>query len=133
MCRRPNQDIEAMRVLLVEDDRMIGAAVVEALKDAAYAVDWVRDGELAMEAIRSETYEIALLDLGLPRRASNAWSSANSRALRTVFSPKYDASRVAGSSWSLPLLRIGDAPLPSRRITARMRAKSSPTSNGLTR
>lgn len=55
-----------MRVLLVEDDRMIGAAVVEALKDAAYAVDWVKDGELAMEAIRSETYEIALLDLGLP-------------------------------------------------------------------
>ena len=35
---------ETMRVLLVEDDRMIGAAVVEALRDAAYAVDWVRDG-----------------------------------------------------------------------------------------
>jgi two-component system OmpR family response regulator len=44
-----------MRVLLVEDDRMIGAAVAEALKDAAYATDWVQDGELAMEAIRSET------------------------------------------------------------------------------
>lgn len=55
-----------MRILLVEDDRMIGAAVAEALKDAAYAVDWVQDGELAVEAIRSETYEIALLDLGLP-------------------------------------------------------------------
>ena len=55
-----------MRVLLVEDDRMIGAAVVVALKDAAYAVDWVQDGQLATEAIRSETYEIALLDLGLP-------------------------------------------------------------------
>lgn len=45
---------------------MIGAAVVEALKDAAYAVDWIQDGELAMEAINSETYEIVLLDLGLP-------------------------------------------------------------------
>lgn len=55
-----------MRVLLVEDDKMIGAAVVEALKDAAYAVDWVRDGGLAIEATRSETYELALLDLGLP-------------------------------------------------------------------
>ncbi|NEU98969.1 response regulator transcription factor [Bradyrhizobium uaiense] len=55
-----------MRVLLVEDDRMIGAAVVEALRDAAYAVDWVRDGDLAIEASRSETYDIALLDLGLP-------------------------------------------------------------------
>jgi two-component system OmpR family response regulator len=58
--------VESMRVLLVEDDRMIGAAVVEALKDAAYATDWVQDGEVAMEAIRGETYEIALLDLGLP-------------------------------------------------------------------
>jgi DNA-binding response OmpR family regulator len=36
-----------MRVLLVEDDRMIGAAVEQALKDAAYAVDWVTDGETA--------------------------------------------------------------------------------------
>ncbi|WP_316183059.1 response regulator transcription factor [Bradyrhizobium sp. SZCCHNRI1009] len=55
-----------MRVLLVEDDAMIGAAVSQALKDAAYAVDWVRDGELAIDAVRSETYDIALLDLGLP-------------------------------------------------------------------
>ncbi|PDT77889.1 response regulator transcription factor [Bradyrhizobium sp. C9] len=55
-----------MRVLVVEDDRMIGAAVVEALRDAAYAVDWVRNGDLAIEASRSETYDIALLDLGLP-------------------------------------------------------------------
>lgn len=45
---------------------MIGAAVVEALKDAAYAVDWVRDGGLAIEATRSETYDLLLLDLGLP-------------------------------------------------------------------
>src|ERR1700761_6780388 len=55
-----------MRVLLVEDDRMIGAAVAEALKDAAYAVDWVRNGDLAAEAMRSESYDIALFDLGLP-------------------------------------------------------------------
>jgi two-component system OmpR family response regulator len=55
-----------MRVLLIEDDGMIGAAVSEALKDAAYAVDWVRDGDMATEAVRSEIYDIALLDLGLP-------------------------------------------------------------------
>lgn len=55
-----------MRVLLVEDDKMIGAAISEALKDAAYAIDWVKDGDLAGEAIHSETYDIALLDLGLP-------------------------------------------------------------------
>lgn len=55
-----------MRVLLVEDDRMIGAAVAQALKDAAYAVDWVTDGEGAIEAARHEIYDLALLDLGLP-------------------------------------------------------------------
>lgn len=55
-----------MRVLLAEDDKMIGAAVVDALKDAAYAVDWVRDGSLAIDATHSETYDLVLLDLGLP-------------------------------------------------------------------
>jgi two-component system OmpR family response regulator len=55
-----------MRVLVVEDDRMIGAAVVQALKDAAYAVDWVTDGITAIEAAEIESYDVALLDLGLP-------------------------------------------------------------------
>jgi len=55
-----------MRVLVVEDDRMVGAAVVQALKDAAYAVDWVTDGATAIEAVELESYDVALLDLGLP-------------------------------------------------------------------
>jgi two-component system, OmpR family, response regulator len=55
-----------MRVLLVEDDRMIGAAVAQALKDAAYAVDWVTDGDAAIGAAEAETYDLVLLDLGLP-------------------------------------------------------------------
>ena len=55
-----------MRVLVVEDDRMVGAAVVQALKDAAYAVDWVTDGVAAIEAAETEQYDVALLDLGLP-------------------------------------------------------------------
>jgi two-component system, OmpR family, response regulator len=56
-----------MRVLLIEDDRMIGTAVQQALKDAAYAVDWVTDGETAIHVAESEVYELALLDLGLPK------------------------------------------------------------------
>jgi two-component system OmpR family response regulator len=55
-----------MRVLLIEDDRMIGAAVEQALRDVAYAVDWVTDGETAIHAAENEAYEVALLDLGLP-------------------------------------------------------------------
>jgi len=57
-----------MRVLLVEDDKMIGEAISQALHDAAYAVDWVQDGHMVMTVIETQTYDIALLDLGLPRR-----------------------------------------------------------------
>lgn len=57
-----------MRVLLVEDDTMIGDAIQGALKDAAYAVDWVRDGPGALAALRAQHYDLVLLDLGLPGR-----------------------------------------------------------------
>ena len=56
-----------MRVLLIEDDNMVGAAVEQALRDAAYAVDWVTDGETAIHAAENEAYEVVLLDLGLPK------------------------------------------------------------------
>ena len=46
---------------------MIGAAVQQALRDAAYAVDWVTDGETAIHVAESEAYELVLLDLGLPK------------------------------------------------------------------
>jgi two-component system, OmpR family, response regulator len=55
-----------MRALLAEDDRMIGEAVVDALKDASYAVDWVRDGNAASTALAAQAYDVVLLDLGLP-------------------------------------------------------------------
>jgi len=57
-----------MRLLLVEDDAMIGETVLQVLRTEHYAVDWVRDGSLADEALRSEQYDLVLLDLGLPRR-----------------------------------------------------------------
>ncbi len=56
-----------MRILLVEDDRMIGEAVACALKEAKYAVDWVRDGVSAVSASAIQDYDLMLLDLGLPR------------------------------------------------------------------
>src|SRR5918999_3576435 len=57
-----------MRVLIVEDDPMIGRAVVAGLQDAGYTVDWVRDGMEAELALTHRVYDVALLDLGLPRR-----------------------------------------------------------------
>ena len=57
-----------MRLLLVEDDAMIGEAVLDQLRAEHYAVDWVRDGEMADTALRTQSYDLVLLDLGLPRR-----------------------------------------------------------------
>ncbi len=58
-----------MRLLLIEDDPMIGEAVLRVLRTEHYAADWVRDGELADAALQAENYDAVLLDLGLPRQS----------------------------------------------------------------
>ncbi|MBK1685333.1 response regulator [Rhodoferax fermentans] len=55
-----------MRLLLVEDDVMIGEAVLDLLRADGYAVDWVKDGAHADEVLREHGYDLLLLDLGLP-------------------------------------------------------------------
>ena len=57
-----------MRLLLVEDDVMIGEMVLHLLRTEHYAVDWVRDGAMADQALRTAEYDLVLLDLGLPKR-----------------------------------------------------------------
>jgi len=57
-----------MRILLVEDDRMIGEAVLDSLRAETYATDWVRDGLMAEGALAEHTYDLVVLDLGLPRK-----------------------------------------------------------------
>jgi two-component system OmpR family response regulator len=58
-----------MRLLLVEDDTMIGEVVLDLLRAEHYAVDWVKDGEMADTALlQSQSYDLVLLDLGLPRK-----------------------------------------------------------------
>jgi two-component system response regulator QseB len=57
-----------MRVLIVEDDPMIGQALLAGLRESGYAADWVRDGAAAELALGHGVYDLALLDLGLPRK-----------------------------------------------------------------
>ena len=57
-----------MRLLLVEDDTMIGEAVQDLLRAEHYAVDWARDANAADTALRTQSYDLVLLDLGLPGR-----------------------------------------------------------------
>ena len=57
-----------MRILLVEDDAILGDGVHAGLKHAEHAVDWVRDGEAARLALHDHAYDACVLDLGLPKR-----------------------------------------------------------------
>jgi len=57
-----------MRLLLAEDDPMIGEAVRRGLGQDGFAVDWVRDGHAAELALAEKVHELLLLDLGLPRK-----------------------------------------------------------------
>jgi two-component system OmpR family response regulator len=56
-----------VKLLLVEDDAMIGRALLDALRGESYAVNWVRDGATADSALATEPYDCVLLDLGLPK------------------------------------------------------------------
>jgi DNA-binding response OmpR family regulator len=60
--------IQAMRLLLVEDDAMVGEAVRAGLRAEGFTVDWLRDGSQAEVACATVAYDVVLLDLGLPRR-----------------------------------------------------------------
>ena len=55
-----------MRILFVEDDHLLGDTVKRALETEGYAVDWLREGNLALAALKAEVYDLAVLDLRLP-------------------------------------------------------------------
>ena len=57
-----------MRILLVEDDELIGDGIATGLRDEGNAVDWVQDGDAALAALGTHEYAAVVLDLGLPRR-----------------------------------------------------------------
>lgn len=56
-----------MRLLLVEDDELLGDALKTGLTQFGYVVDWLKDGESARTAMRTESFDLVILDLGLPR------------------------------------------------------------------
>ncbi|MEH6497752.1 MAG: response regulator [Pseudoalteromonas distincta] len=56
-----------MRLLLVEDDKSLGEGIMTALKAEGYTLDWLQDGASALHALSSEPFDLAILDLGLPR------------------------------------------------------------------
>ena len=114
-----------MRILLVEDDTMIGDSVRSALKHEGFAVDWVRDGRAAQTTLATERFDLVLLDLGLPQVSGLDVL----RALRTqkdatpviIVTARDDlASRVAGLDAGADDYLV--KPFELEELTARMRA-----------
>jgi len=71
-----------MRILLVEDDPELGDGLTVGLRQAGFAVDWLRDGSSADQALHSESFDLVVLDLGLPRLSGmDVLSRARARGL----------------------------------------------------
>jgi DNA-binding response OmpR family regulator len=90
-----------MRILLIEDDAMIGKALLSGLADAGFAVDWVTDGRAAELALANDVYDLAVLDLGLPKKdgmAILASMRSMGNAMPVLIASARDAvrDRVAG-------------------------------------
>jgi two-component system response regulator QseB len=90
-----------MRALLVEDDLDLGEAVRVALKPEGYTVDWVKDGASALHALTHESFDLAILDLGLPRMdglevLARLRAAANPVPVLVLTARDATADRIAG-------------------------------------
>ena len=56
-----------MRLLLIEDDRSLGKSLKKVLEKQSYGIDWMLDGESALEALKDSPYAAAILDINLPK------------------------------------------------------------------
>jgi two-component system response regulator QseB len=120
--------------LLVEDDAMIGEAIRAGLRRDGFTVDWVRDGETAEQVLKTDAYDLLLLDLGLPRRAGlEVLSGLRSRgdALPVIILTARDAvsDRVQGLDAGADdyLVKPFDLDELAARIRALLRRKSGQT------
>lgn len=114
-----------MRVLLVEDDPMIGSVVQQELRDSSYAVDWVTDGAAALTALGTLSYSLVLLDLGLPRTDGMAVlrtlrAARNGVPVLVLTARDSTDDRVAGLDEGADDYLV--KPFQMRELLARMRA-----------
>lgn len=114
-----------MRILLVEDDAMLGEALSQVLRDASYAVDWVGDGEMALQALKSDEHQVVLLDLGLPGKSGlevlRALRASGNQAVVLIITARDELEdRVAGLDHGADDYLIKPFDIPE--LLARLRA-----------
>jgi len=90
-----------VRILLVEDDQMLGEAVRDGLRQGGYVVDWVQDAGAALAALSTSSFNALVLDLGLPGRDGLSvlrWLRQNGRATPVVIVTARDriSDRIGG-------------------------------------
>jgi two-component system OmpR family response regulator len=90
-----------LRILVAEDDALLGDAIAEHLRHGGHAVDWVRDGAAADAALRGESFKLVILDLGLPRVSgrevlSRLRKRSSSTPVLIITAADAIADRVAG-------------------------------------
>ncbi|MCM8623464.1 MAG: response regulator transcription factor [Candidatus Accumulibacter sp.] len=114
-----------MRVLLVEDDPMIGRSVQQGLRQDGHTADWLRDGQQAELALATTPYDILLLDLGLPGRSgldvlARLRRSANNIPVLVITARDAIADRIRGLDAGADDYLV--KPFDLDELSARMRA-----------
>ncbi|MFC2974102.1 response regulator [Azotobacter bryophylli] len=114
-----------MRILLVEDDVALGEGIRTALKPEGYTVDWLQDGASALHALSCESFDLCLLDLGLPRMGGlevlkQLRAAANPLPVLVVTARDATGERIAGLDAGADDYLI--KPFDVAELKARMRA-----------
>ena len=114
-----------MRILLVEDDQALGEGIRTALKPEGYTVDWLQDGASALHALSHESFELAILDLGLPRMdglqvLKHLRAAANPVPVLVLTARDATSDRIAGLDAGADDYLI--KPFDSAELKARIRA-----------
>lgn len=114
-----------MRILLVEDDPQLGDGLTVGLRQAGFAVDWLKDGISADQALQSEIFDFVVLDLGLPRLSgmevlSRARSRGQSMPILILTARDATGDKVSGLDSGADDFLV--KPIDLDELTARIRA-----------
>jgi len=125
-----------MRILLAEDDPQLGDGLTVGLRQAGFAVDWVRDGVAADAALESETFDLLVLDLGLPKLPGmDVLRRARGRAqelpvliltARDATGDKVSGLDAGADDYLVKPIDIDELAARIRALTRRMAGRSAP-------